>query len=86
MILVRAVISIGTHQSHGYDADRATGIPRVFIIRMSFVYAHGYLIRKNVFIPTNVYDKVISSLENPQVSNTRGAKHFDALCGYLSYP
>ncbi len=46
MIPVRTGISISTHGSHGYDADRATGIPRVFIFKMSFVYVHGYLIEK----------------------------------------
>ncbi len=66
MIPLRTGISIGTHGSHGYDADRATGILRVFIFRMSLVYVHGYLIGKN-FIPTGIYDKVISTLENLRV-------------------
>ncbi len=80
MIHVGTDISIGTRGCNGYDAERAAGIPLLFIFRMSFVYVHGYL--ENIFIPTGIYYKVISTLENPRYRDTRGAKNFRAPRGY----
>ncbi len=41
---------------------------------------------KKVFIPTGIYDKVNSTLEDPRVWDTRGVKNVRAPQGYMTYP
>ncbi len=47
---------------------------------MSSRFVHGYDGRK-IFVPTGIYDKAISILENPRVSDTRGQNFFALRAG-----
>ncbi len=66
------LVSIPTGIS-GSAATGTTGITTDMFLE-NLPYMSTGIKSKNIFIPTGIYDKVNSTLEDPQVWDTRGEK------------
>ncbi len=65
--------SINTHEYLGFDAMGTTGITKgIFLDCLPHMFMG--IKYKNIFIPTGIYDKVNSTLEDPRAWDTRGVK------------
>ncbi len=73
MIPVSTGISINSHRYLGSDATGTTGITTVIFLEC-LPYVSTGIKSKKYFIPTGIYEKVISTLEDPRVWNTHREK------------